>query len=565
MNESIVDPITLAVIQGSLQSTVREMRNVLVRSGRSPIIVISTDFSNSIFTAAGEQVIQGDDQPVHLGSMQIALQQVQEYYGDDISEGDVIYVNDPTFGGGHQADMTMFKPIFVDGVLTAWAANRSHVSDAGGPVAGGYNPMAREIYAEGLRLPPVKIYEGGRVRRDVVDLILTNVRTPRAHRGDMGAQYGAVTVAETRIAELCEKFGRSELSEALEALLARGEAMAESSIRSMKAGVYQGASLVEYPGTSDVLEIRCVVKVADGYFDVSVESPPQVDRYINSYFGNTISAIYAGVLSALPKDTPHNGGAYRRIRIDLGLHGTLLNAEEPAPASMATSTPFDSIMECVESALAEASPERAVAGWSHFMGSTLAGIDPRTGESFSHLSTMSGIGGAGAMWGVDGWSCCSPQCTFGGMSTGNVEEIELQIPVQIHRFELAPDTEGPGRLRGGFGVRFVVEVLCEEMRVSNVGEGHLVPPPGRLGAPDSKEVRAVFSRQVRRLNGSIEPAEPHTVMTLRRGDRLESISPGGGGIGEPSYRDKADITRDVKNELISPDRAMRVYGWKSEG
>ena len=183
MSSIEIDPITLAVLEGSLQSAIREMRHVLVRSGRSPIIAISTDFSNSILDAAGEQVVQGDDQPVHLGSMQVALKQTIRFFGDDLAEGDVIYVNDPTYGGGHQADMTMFKPVFIDGELFAWVGNRAHVSDSGGPVAGGYNPLAREIYAEGIRMSPIKIYERGKVRRDVVTMLLLNLRTPDAHRG----------------------------------------------------------------------------------------------------------------------------------------------------------------------------------------------------------------------------------------------------------------------------------------------------------------------------------------------------------------------------------------------
>ena len=161
-----IDPITLAVLKGSLQSVIKDARGT-GRSGRSPTIAISTDFSNSIFDRFGEQIIQGDDQPVHLGSMQVALGEVVRFFGDDIADGDVIYVNDPTYGGGHQADMTMFKPVFIGGELAAWAGNRAHVSDSGGPVAGGYNPLAREIYAEGIRMSPLKIWERGELRRDV--------------------------------------------------------------------------------------------------------------------------------------------------------------------------------------------------------------------------------------------------------------------------------------------------------------------------------------------------------------------------------------------------------------
>ena len=432
MSRIEIDPITLAVLEGSLQSAIREMRHVLVRSGRSPIIAISTDFSNSILDAAGEQVVQGDDQPVHLGSMQVALKQTIRFFGDDLAEGDVIYVNDPTYGGGHQADMTMFKPVFIDGELFAWVGNRAHVSDSGGPVAGGYNPLAREIYAEGIRMSPIKIYERGKVRRDVVTMLLLNLRTPDAHRGDMGAQMGALGVAERRIRELYGSLGAERLRAGFSALLDRGEELARRAISEIADGTYRGHSAMEDPRGGPPLDIHCAIGVDGDQILVKLGGSPQINRYFNSYFGNSISAIYAGMLTVFPTSIPHNGGVYRCIDIDLGEKGTIVNAVEPSPSSMATSTPFDNIMEAVEAALAEAVPERAVAGWSHFCGSTFGGLDTRTGERFSHLSTMSGIGGAGAMWETDGWSCCSPQCTFGGMRTGNVEEIEFRIPMRIN-------------------------------------------------------------------------------------------------------------------------------------
>ena len=560
----MIDPITLAVLEGGLQSAIREMREVLVRSGRSPIIAISTDFSNSIFDPSGEQVVQGDDQPVHLGSMQVALGEVIRFFEDDISDGDVIYVNDPTYGGGHQADMTMFKPVYLDGDLVAWVGTRAHVSDSGGPVAGGYNPLAREIYAEGIRISPLKIWERGQLRRDVLTMLLLNLRTPEAHRGDMGAQLGALGVAQRRLESLSGSLGTAALREGMTALLDRGEQMARQTIASLPDGVYPGHAFLENPEGDEPLEIWSEITVEGDRLAVALRASPQIDRYFNSYFGNSISAIYAGLLTVFPKDTPHNGGVYRCVDIDLGPDGSIVNAVEPTPSSMATSTPFDNIMEAVESALAQVAPERAVAGWSHFCGSTFAGLDSRTGERFSHLSTMSGIGGAGAMWRTDGWSCCSPQCTFGGMRTGNVEEIEFRIPMRIHRFEFRPDSEGPGQWRGGFGMALEMEPLEPRIVVSNIGEGYVLAPPG-LDVPEAFERdRATFERSVRDASGSMDAIVPHTVIDLHAGQVLVSESPGGGGIGDPRQRDRGALRTDIENGLISPDRAARIYGWDPE-
>ncbi len=560
----MIDPITLAVLEGGLQSAIREMREVLVRSGRSPIIAISTDFSNSIFDPSGEQVVQGDDQPVHLGSMQVALGEVIRFFEDDISDGDVIYVNDPTYGGGHQADMTMIKPVYIDGDLVAWVGTRAHVSDSGGPVAGGYNPLAREIYAEGIRISPLKIWERGQLRRDVLTMLLLNLRTPEAHRGDMGAQLGALGVAQRRLESLSGSLGTAALREGMTALLDRGEQMARRTIALLPDGVYPGHAFLENPAGDEPLNIWSEITVEGDRLAVALRASPQIDRYFNSYFGNSISAIYAGLLTVFPKDTPHNGGVYRCVDIDLGPDGSIVNAVEPTPSSMATSTPFDNIMEAVESALAQVAPERAVAGWSHFCGSTFAGLDSRTGERFSHLSTMSGIGGAGAMWRTDGWSCCSPQCTFGGMRTGNVEEIEFRIPMRIHRFEFRPDSEGPGQWRGGFGMALEMEPLEPRIVVSNIGEGYVLAPPG-LDVPEAFERdRATFERSVRNASGSMDAIVPHTVIDLHAGQVLVSESPGGGGIGDPRQRDRRALRTDIENGLISPDRAVRVYGWDPE-
>jgi N-methylhydantoinase B len=556
-----IDGITLGVIEGTLEAAVRAMREVLVRSARSPIISIATDFSNAVFTSEGEQVAQGEDQPVHLGSMSVALKCVIEFFEGDFAPGDVVYVNDPAYGGGHLVDMAMFKPVFAGDRLIAWVGNRSHVSDVGGSVAGGFNPVARQIYWEGLRIPPVKIYEAGRRRADVVNMITTNLRTARAHRGDMAAQMGALEIAEVRLAGLVERYGVATLIEAMDALLDRGERLGAEALAELPAGTYRSRAYAEEPDGGEELWIDCTLTLADGRAAVELAASPQIERYVNSYFGNTVSAIYAGIFTVLPADTPHNGGVYRRIEVELGEKGTIVNAEEPAPCSMSTGTPFDNITEAVEAAIAQAAPDRAVAAWAHFCGLSVEGMNSRTGEPFSFVSTMAGIGGAGSMWQQDGWSCCSPQCAAGGSRSGNVEEIELRVPLRVHRFELEADSEGPGTWRGGFGCAFEVEILEDNCDVSNIGEGFLRSPTGSLGGGDAAHP---FRREIVRQGGEESTVVPHSHVRLNRGDRLRGSSPGGGGVGDPGERDPARIAADLRNGLITAERAREVYGW-SEG
>jgi N-methylhydantoinase B len=538
------------------------MREVLVRSARSPIISIATDFSNAIFTAEGEQVAQGEDQPVHLGSMSVALGCVIEYFQGDFAPGDVIYVNDPAQGGGHLVDMAMFKPVFSGDELIAWVGNRSHVSDGGGSVAGGFNPIARQIYEEGLRIPPIKLFDAGRKRFDVFNLITANLRTARAHRGDMAAQMGALEIAEMRLGSLVERYGAATLIVAMDALLDRGERLGAEALAALPEGTYHARSHVEEPDGGGELWIECTLTLADGEARVALQASPQVERYVNSYFGNTISAVYAGVFTVLPSEMPHNGGVYRRIKVDLGSLGTIVNAVEPAPCSMSTGTPFDNITEAVESAIAQAAPERAVAAWAHFCGLSFEGVDSRSGERFSFVSSMAGMGGAGSMWQEDGWSCCSPQCAAGGSRSGNVEEIELRVPLRIHRFELDADSEGAGTWRGGFGCAFEVEILEDSCEVSNIGEGFVRPPRGALGGEDAAHP---FRRLIRRTDGDAHEVQPHSHVRLSRGDVLEGTSPGGGGVGDPRDRKEEWVAADIANELISEERARTVYGWVGRG
>jgi N-methylhydantoinase B len=558
MTSRDLDGITLSVIEGTLASAVREMTLVLTRTARSPIIAISTDFSNAIFDATPEMAVQGQDQPVHLGSLIVATKAVADYFAGEIYPGDVMYHNDPATGGGHLVDMAMFKPVFYEDELVFWATNRIHASDVGGPSPGGWNPLAEELYDEGLRMPPIKLWERGQERRDIVNLILSNLRTKRQHRGDMGAQLGALGVAERRLLGMLRRYGKATVKAAVAELLDRAEQRMRAEIARMPEGVYEGQAVIEGYGPNHTnLALKSVVTVRGDELHIRLDSPPQVRGYVNSYAGNTISAVYQGVLTAIDPSVPHNGGLYRPLRLDLGPPGTVLNAVEPAACSAMTGTPFDDISELVQSAMSQIAPERAVAGWAHWCGNALSGRDPRYDEPYAFVSTMAGIGGAGAMWQTDGWSCCSPQCAGGGMRTGDVELVEYQLPIHIHQFEFAPDSAHPGQWRGGFGMQMEYEPLGHAATVAHIGEGTSVPPPSRLGG-GGKQAR-VFRKLLLGADGAKE-IPLHSFRTVQAGERVRSYSPGGGGIGDPYQRQVAAVLADVRNELVSVASACEEYG-----
>src|SRR5262245_37424272 len=240
-----VDSITLAVISGVLGSTVRQMTLTMERTARSPIFKLAHDYSNAVFDWVPRMAVQGADLPIHLGSLTWATKSVAAYFGDDVHEGDVFYHNDPSTGGSHYQDMCMFKPVFHEGEIVFWAANKAHMDDTGGDVPGGYNPLAEEIYSEGLRITPLRIYDRGVPRRDVIDLIVQSVATDAQQRHDMGAQLAALQIAERNLLAIVERYGGATARAAVERILDIGEQNMRSAIASMPDGVYEGSAPVE--------------------------------------------------------------------------------------------------------------------------------------------------------------------------------------------------------------------------------------------------------------------------------------------------------------------------------
>jgi N-methylhydantoinase B len=329
-------------------------------------------------------------------------------------------------------------------------------------------------------------------------------------------------------------------------------------IEKMPDGVYTGQAVIEGygPDHTDLL-LTSEITIRGDEMDIRLDSPPQVHGYVNSYAGNTVSGVYQAVLTAIDPRVPHNGGLYRPVNIDVGPPGTVLNAVEPAACSACTGTPMDDISELVQSAISHIVPARAAAGWAHWCGNALSGIDPRYQESYAFVSTMTGIGGAGAMWETDGWNCCSPQCAGGGMRTGDVEIVEYQVPIQIHRFEFAPDSPIPGKWRGGAGMVMEYEPLEHNTTIAHVGEGTSVPPPSRLGAGGNHP--RVFAKW--HISDGEERAIPlHSFERIQAGERVRTYSPGGGGVGNPRERDPQAVLTDVRNGLVSISSARDEYG-----
>ena len=557
-----VDPITLSVVQGVLSATQRAMTLTMEKTGRSSVYAIARDYSNAVFDWQARMILQGEDLPTHLGSLIMATKAVAKYFEGDVHPGDVMFHNDPTYDGSHIPDMCMYKPVFYDGDLAFWAVSKGHVIDAGGPVPGSYNSGAKEIYAEGLRIPPIKIIDRGVPREDVINLILTNVRRRENQRGDMNAQLAAVTIGEHRLRGLLDKFGSATVRACVDQLLDVAEAHMREIIGHMPDGTYQSSILAEDTGHGrgdQRITAEATVDGDDLY--LRLDAPEQLDFYTNSYMSNTMSGVYAGLMMFAQVEPPFNEGLYRPVHVDVGPPATMVNAREPAPHVNCTGGPQETICDVVRQALNEADLSSAAAGWNHTWAANVVGKWPETGEPYVEMIYSTLIGGGGAVVGLgDGWHAVGAQASLGAMQTGDSEFVEMMSPIIVHRLSLAPDSAGPGRWRGGCGLITEFEPIGHDMTVIAWGEGTKFPAPGVAGA----EATMVADKLARgwHVHGDeiLREIDGNATFVLKPGERYVNRSPGGGGAGDPLDRPVEAVQKDVIEEKVTAQGAYDDYG-----
>ncbi|MFD1245131.1 caprolactamase subunit beta [Paralysiella testudinis] len=558
---SAIDPITLSVVRGALETAQREMTLTLEKTARSSVFNLAHDYSNALFDHLPEMILQGQDIPIHLGSLMPAMKAVAEYFGDDIHEGDVIYHNDPVYQGSHILDCCMYKPVFYHGELVFWAVCKGHVTDIGGPVPAGYNPDAKEIYAEGLRIPPVKLWDKGVRRNDVINLLHCNMRSRRNQEGDLNAQYGACRVGERNLIRLLDKYGVATVQAAIAELKNMADRHMRHLIATIPDGEYHGEAVLEDSGHGlGALTISADITIRGDHVHIAIASPPQVPYFINSYAGNSMSGVLLGLMMFAQVPPPYNEGLYRCVSVDLGAKGTLVNAQEPAPHVNCTTTPMETLTDAVRTAFEAAAPDRVTASWGHASGINIAGIDPRTGEQYVTMVLASIISGAGATQHMDGWHACGPLCCFGALSSGDIELLEYQYPILIHKYGLVEDSGGAGRQRGGCGTEWQVEPLNHEMTVIAFGEGRQIATMGAAGAEDKLPERKLGRLSIARHGGHTETHIQNTLTTIKPGERASNINPGGGGYGHPFQRPLNEVVQDVARGLVSRHAAEQEYG-----
>jgi len=554
-----IDPVIVSVIQHRLLAIVEEMGEAMLRTSYSQILNSSRDFSTAIVDLDGRLIAQAEHVPIHVGALPYAARAMTGFFAGDIHRGDVFLLNDPYHGGNHLPDLTAFVPIFEGDEPRFWSINRAHQSDIGGATHGAYNAAATDIWQEGIRITPLKLYDRGELRRDVLQMIATNVRHPRDFEGDLAAMIGSAHAGERRFLALAHEFGWETTHAAIEAVLDGAERQTRAVIALWPDGVYQGEALLDDDGRgNDDIHIRATVTKSGSDLKIDLsDSHDEVQSFINSSYPNTYSAVVVALSFLIDPETPKNDGTFRPIEL-VARPGSVVWANPGAPLTLCTSHCGQEIIEAVVKALAPACPERATAGWGRRFRIAIQGRDPRTknvpgadvpgGRPFLwHF--FQGRPGGGASIAGDGWPGAGEWHSAGGIKFGSLEVTEVRFPLFFKTHEFRPDSGGAGEFRGGPGgiVEMVVETT--EPAIGNTaGEGVRHGACGILGGADGETHRYTL------YSGNNEPRPIKTKevgLVIRPGDRLVLESGGGGGWGDPRKRTAEDRAKDVESGFVT--------------
>ena len=557
---SQIDPILLSVYANTFKSITDEMSIVVEKSTRSPILCEAKDFVTGLYDAQGNMLEQTENLPILAFSLAPVCRYLLEYFGDEIYEGDVVFHNDVFSYGNQNNDVAVFRPIFFEGKLAAWTAVKGHQADIGGNVQGGYNPNATEVWQEALRIPPVKVYEKGKLRQDVWDLIFANIRLEIVQH-DMKAQMGACKVGERRVLELLKKYGNESYQAHKSALFEATQKMMEAEISQIPNGSYSGEGRVFFDGHHEGSEftIRVKITVEDKKisFDYS-ETDSQTNGFVNGTYTSSASATLLTFLQMVNPDIPHNEGMVRPITITIP-EGNLLNASYPKATTFGNHL-CPPNADAIIRALSEVIPERVTAGWNNLLCSLTTGTDAEKNEHYVDIGFMGLKGGSGAMRGTDGYDHIGMIDASGGLLDQDYEMFEQQTPHRLLKHEYVTDSAGAGEWRGGLGVETDFLIGSEDTQVVIFGDGDFEPAFGLFGGHDS----ILNTIELTYPDGrKVVPKNKDLILGVPKGTHYHQIAGGGGGYGKPENRDREKLKAEVRNGVISPESARRVYGLDS--
>jgi N-methylhydantoinase B len=528
------DPIGLEVFKNLFHSIAEEMGAALRRTAFSPNIKERRDYSCAVFDGAGAVIAMGDHMPVHLGSMPMSVRTAIAEC--EMKPGDIVMLNDPFRGGTHLPDITLVAPVYARPARTIsnrpdfYVASRAHHADVGGTYPGSMG-LCTEIYQEGFRIPPVRIMRAGAMERDVLALLLANVRTPEECEGDLGAQIAACHTGAERLREVCARYGTASTQRAARELLKYSEELMRAFLAQVPLGIYRAEDFLDSDGVSDKpIKIAVTIKILGGNSNPAVTvdftgSDPQVEGSVNAVEAITYSACFYVFRCLLTEDVPATAGLMRPIQVIAPL-GTIVNARPPAAVAAGNVETSQRIVDVLLRALAQAIPEKIPAAAAGTMNNlTIGGIDPRTGKPFAYYETIAG--GMGARPSKPGVSGVHTHMT-NSLNTP-AEALEYSYPLRVRRYSLRPGSGGAGKHRGGDGIVREIEVLTD-CEVTLLADRRSRGPWGLAGGESGVPGKTSLIR----ADGSVEKMPGKFSTRLKKGERIRVESPGGGGWGRAS-------------------------------
>ena len=546
-----VDPITFAVIKSGLDSIVDDMAYTIVRIARSEIVKDVMDFSAALCDAHGQMIAQAKTIALHLGAVPEAIASVLAKFGDDLNDGDAVIMNDPYHGGMHLPDIFMFVPIFAGGKRRAFAVVICHHTDVGGRVPGSNASDSTEIYQEGIRIPPLKLYESGRLNTTLEEMIKINVRVPDRVWGDLLAQYAASQVGARGLGKLFERYGADTVDQYVGELIDYAERMTREEIRRWPKGTYRFTDYVDSDGFSDApIPIKVAITVNEDSLSVDYTgSSPQVKAALNSTRSYTHSCTYLSVRCVLDRDIPNNVGVFRCIDVKVP-DASVLNPVLPGACAARALTGYR-IFDAMLGALAQIVPDRVpAAGEGGNSVVCISGLR-RNRKPFIIVDMLCGAwGGRPDRDGVE--AITNPSQNLSNMP---VEVMEAEHPVRVEEYGFVPDSCGAGRWRGGVGIKRSYRILADEALLQLRSDRVVFRPYGLAGGKPGGGSRSFMTR-----GNETTPLPGKVTMTVPLGALIVHEQAGGGGYGDPLERDAGLVREDVADGKISREFAREHHG-----
>jgi N-methylhydantoinase B len=558
-----IDPITFQVLNNAFSSIVDEMAALVQNCAFSPVVSDGRDYSGTICNAAGDLVASGTtDLPAHLGTIPFTVKGMLEWIGESkesyFTAGDIVIVNDAYVGGTHNNDVRLVMPVFAGGRIVAFVQDSAHWTDIGGHVPGTFDPNARSSHGEGLIIPPIRLVRDGTLDRDLVRVILRNIRTPEVAYGDLMAQIGAVRLGARRLHELIDAYGLDLIEREMDALISYSEALLREEFRNLPDGEQEFTAWIDRdPGveSDEPVPVRMKLTISGdrAVYDFS-GSAPEAKSAINGTRSATISAAIVTTKAVFPW-VPMNQGVFKAIDFVLP-DGLVCSARYPAPVSGMAASIFPAVTDCVLGTYIRLVPERCMAGPTGLINTVSGGFDPRPGYEREFVTYIWLEGGWGGR--LEKKDNHTTMCLFATSATNQpMEQQERLFPLMFDTYRLETDSFGAGRHRGAQGVTKIWHFTHGDAVFSSLGDGERFGPWGYAGGKDAPGARIVYAP------GTAEEVNLGVFRTgfeIKQGRQILFFNSGGGGFGDPLERPPEWVLADVEDEILSLDAAARDYG-----